>query len=269
MNRYLDTAISIAREAGAVLLDELQRPREISYKGGVDIVTSADRRSEKLIVDRLAESFPRHSVIAEEGSGTENSSEFVWYVDPLDGTTNFAHGYPFFAVSIALVHQGQFQAGVVHDPVHDETFAAVLGEGAWLNQKRISVSPTPRLKESLLSTGFPVRKRHQSHNVEYFHAFTNSSHGVRRDGAAALDLCYVACGRFDGFWEFNLKEWDVAAGTLIVREAGGLVTDLNSIPYRIGGKAIVATNKLIHAEVCGLFAEVDTQTAARTAASVS
>ena len=262
MNRYLDAALSIARDAGDILLDELHRPREISYKGGVDIVTSADRRSEKLIVDRLAEMFPKHSVIAEEGSGVETDSEFVWYVDPLDGTTNFAHSYPFFAVSIALVQNGQIQVGVVHDPIKAETFSAVLGEGGWLNQKRINVSGTPHLKASLFSTGFPVQKRHKSRNVEYFHAFTNASHGVRRDGAAALDLCYVACGRFDGFWEFNLKDWDVAAGTLIVREAGGLVTDLNSIPFRLGGKSIVASNKHIHAEVCALFAEVDARTAA-------
>lgn len=262
MNRYLEAAREIAREAGALLLDASRRPRKIEYKGGVDIVTSTDRASEALIVERLAERFPRHSVIAEEGGGREESSEFVWYVDPLDGTTNFAHGYPFFAVSMALVREGRIQVGVVHDPMRDETFSAVLGEGAWLSQKQMQVSATEHLRESLLSSGFPVRKRHKSYNTAYFHTFTNRSHGVRRDGSAALDLCYVGCGRFDGFWEFNLKEWDVAAGILIVREAGGLVTDLHSVPYRLGGSSIVATNKRIHAEVCRLFSEVDARAAA-------
>ena len=257
MNRYLLAAEEIAQEAGRLLLDEFRKPRQIEYKGDVDIVTPADRRSEAFIVEQLATRFPQHSVVAEEGGGQERESEFVWYVDPLDGTTNFAHSYPVFGVSLALVRGGEFLAGVVHDPMRGETFAAGLGEGAWLNQKPLRVSQTERLRESLLATGFPTRKRHRNYNTAYFHRFTNASHGVRRDGSAALDLCYVACGRFDGFWEFNLKPWDVAAGTLIVREAGGAVTDLHSIPYRIGGAAIVATNKRIHAEVCGFFAEVD------------
>lgn len=261
MNRYLQAAQEIAEQAGHILLDELPKPRQIEYKAGVDIVTAADRRSEAFIVEQLATLFPQHSVVAEEGSGTERDSEFVWYVDPLDGTTNFAHSYPFFGVSMALVQGADIVVGVVRDPIRGETFSAALGEGAWLNQKQISVSQTEELRESLLSTGFPTQKRHKNYNVAYFHRFTNNSHGVRRDGSAALDLCYVACGRFDGFWEFNLKRWDVAAGILIVREAGGAVTDLNGVPYHLGGEAIVATNKRIHAEVCRFFAEVDAETA--------
>ncbi len=266
MNRYLQAAQEIAQEAGGLLVDEFHKPRQISYKAEVDIVTQADRRSEEFIVERLGTLFPQHSVVAEEGGGQQQDSEFTWYVDPLDGTTNFAHSYPFFAVSLALVQGADIVAGVVHDPMREETFSAALGEGAWLNQKQLSVSRTERLQESLLSTGFPTKKRHASYNAAYFHRFTDSSHGVRRDGAAALDLCYVACGRFDGFWEFNLMRWDVAAGMLIVREAGGAVTDLHGIPYRLGGEAIVASNKRIHSEVCQLFVEVDAETAAEKAA---
>jgi myo-inositol-1(or 4)-monophosphatase len=253
MNRYLETAIEIAQQAGAFLLREFQKPRTVEYKTEVDIVTAADRRSEELIVERLETAFPSHAVIAEEGSRREGKSGFCWYVDPLDGTTNFAHGFPVFCISLGLVEGTEIVVGVVHDPTRGETFHAARGEGAWLNQKRLHVSSTDQLVESLLGTGFPTRKRHQSPNIRYYERFTNLSHGVRRPGSAALDLSSVAAGRFDGFWEFNLHPWDVAAG---VREAGGMVTDFQGIPYQLGGKQIVASNGRIHEQMRGVFAEL-------------
>ncbi len=259
MNRYLQVATEVAHQAGALLLDEFKKPRQLEVKAGADLVTEADRRSEQFIVERLHTFFPQHAIVAEEGSGREGASEFTWYVDPLDGTTNFAHRYPCFSVSLALVSGGEVLVGVVHDPNRGETFHAVRGEGAWLNQKRVQVSPTERLGESLLATGFPTRKRHQSPNFAYYYRFTLVSHGVRRDGSAALDLCYVACGRFDGFWEFSLQPWDVGAGLLLVREAGGMVTDFNSVPYQLGGKEIAVSNGRIHPEMQQVFAEIAAQ----------
>ncbi|MGH7754038.1 MAG: inositol monophosphatase family protein [Gemmatimonadales bacterium] len=277
MNRYWQVAVETAEQAGALLLTEFQKPARIEYKSDVDIVTPADRLSEAFIVERLRTFFPQHAIVAEEGSHHEASSDYCWYVDPLDGTTNFAHGYPCFGVSLALVARGsspggpapvarvadeEVLVGVVHDPVRGETFHAARGEGAWLQQKRIRVSDTRRLAESLLGTGFPARKRHANPNILYYHRFTLLSHGVRRDGSAALDLCYVACGRFDAFWEFNLKPWDVAAGALMVREAGGVVTDFNAVPFRIGGDEIAASNGLVHSELRQVFAELAAERAA-------
>lgn len=259
MNRYLQEAIATAQQAGGLLLDEFRKPIRIEYKGSADIVTAADRRSEAFIVERLHTLFPRHAIVAEEGSGQQSTSDYCWYVDPIDGTTNFAHGYPVWGVSLALARGEEILVGVVHDPLRGETFHAARGEGAWLNQTRLQVSRTARLAESLLATGFPSNKRHESANIFYYQRFTLLSHGVRRDGSAALDLCYVACGRFEGFWEFNLKPWDVAAGILLVREAGGVVTDLNAVPYRLGGTEITASNGLIHSELRQVFAELSPQ----------
>ncbi|MFQ5722920.1 MAG: inositol monophosphatase family protein [Terriglobia bacterium] len=260
MNRYLQGAVEIAQQAGALLLDEFEKPRQLQYKGGVDLVTAADLRSEAFIVERLRTYFPQHAIVAEEGTRRQATSDYTWYVDPLDGTTNFAHRYPCFSVSLALAAGEEILVGVVHDPSRRETFHAVRGEGAFLNQKRIQVSPTERLTESLLATGFPTRKRHESPNIVYYHRFTLLSHGVRRDGSAALDLCSVACGRFDAFWEFSLQPWDVAAGMLLVREAGGMVTDFNSVPYKLGGKEIAASNGRIHPELQQVFAELAART---------
>jgi len=261
MNRYLEVAVETAERAGALLLDEFQKPRAHEYKGGVDLVTAADRRSEAFIVERLGTYFPQHAIVGEEGTRRESESDYCWYVDPLDGTTNFAHRYPCFAVSLALARGEEILAGVVHDPVRNETFQAAAGEGAWLNQKPLRVSSTERLTESLLATGFPTRKRHESPNIHYYYRFTLLSHGVRRDGSAALDLCYVAAGRFDGFWEFNLQSWDVGAGILLVREAGGVVTDFKGVPFRLGGAEIAASNGRIHPELQQVFAELASQTA--------
>ncbi len=248
-NTYLDVAIETALEAGQILREEYERPADIAYKGDVDLVTQADKRSERAIVARISKYFPEHSISAEEGLGHVRSSEFRWHVDPLDGTTNFAHKYPCFSVSIALAQNSSVLAGVVYNPIHNELFAAVRGEGATLNGKKISASQVATLATSLLCTGFPVHKRRASPNIHYYYDFTLRSHGVRRDGSAALDLASVACGRFDGFWEFGLNAWDTAAGVLLVREAGGAVSDFHGEDYILGGPVVLATNSRIHEEM--------------------
>jgi len=253
---YLEAAIEIAREAGKILREEFDRPAQIAYKGDVDLVTQADKRSEETIVARLTEYFPGHSIAAEEGTGHELNSEYRWHVDPLDGTTNFAHGYPCFSVSIALAQRGALLAAVVYNPFYDELFAAARGAGATLNGKRIFVSETGSLANSLLCTGFPVHKRLANPNIHYYWDFTLRSHGVRRDGSAALDLACVAAGRFDGFWEFGLKPWDTAAGVLLVEEAGGKVSDFAGEPYQLGGPMILATNGLMHEEMRKVALEI-------------
>jgi myo-inositol-1(or 4)-monophosphatase len=255
---YLELAIETAQEAGKILREEFDRPPQISYKGDVDLVTQADRRSEAAIVARLTKYFPQHAIVAEEGTGHESASasEFRWHVDPLDGTTNFAHGYPCFAVSIALAQRDTVIAGVVLNPFYNELFAAARGRGATLNGKSIHVSKVSTLSTGLLCTGFPVHKRLANPNIHYYWDFTLRSHGVRRDGSAALDLACVAAGRFDGFWEFGLQKWDTAAGSLLVEEAGGKVSDFTGQPYRLGGPMILATNGSIHEEMRKVVLEI-------------
>lgn len=255
---YLKAAVEIAREAGAILRQEFDQPPQISYKGDVDLVTQADKRSEAAIVTRLTEFFPDHVIAAEEGGGHENTphSEYRWHVDPLDGTTNFAHGYPCFCVSLGLAHRDTVIAGVVFNPFYNELFAAARGQGATLNGKSIRVSNVATLSTSLLCTGFPVHKRLANPNIHYYWDFTLRSHGVRRDGSAALDLACVAAGRFDGFWELGLQKWDTAAGVLLVEEAGGTVSDFAGQPYRLGGPMILATNGTIHEEMRTVALEV-------------
>ena len=247
--QFLEVAVEIALEAGKILREEYALPPDIHYKGDVDLVTQADKRSEHAIVSRLTKYFPDHSIAAEEGTGHQRSSEFHWHVDPLDGTTNFAHKYPCFAVSIGVAQNDSLLAGVVYNPIHEELFAAALGEGCTLNGKKISVSKVAALSSGLLCTGFPVQQRSANPNIHYYYDFTLRSHGVRRDGSAALDLACVASGRFDGFWEFGLKTWDTAAGVLLVQEAGGKVSDFDGNPYRLGGPVVLATNSLIHKEM--------------------
>jgi myo-inositol-1(or 4)-monophosphatase len=256
MSSYLEVAVEAALEGGAILLEEYSRPVDISYKGEVDIVTQADRRSERAVVSRLRKHFPKHTVVAEEGGGVESDSPFRWYVDPLDGTTNFAHKYPCFAVSIGLEEAGELVAGVIYQPISKELFTAARGEGAFLNQKPIRVSNIPKQATGLLATGFPSVKRARHPNIHYYWDFTMRSHGVRRDGSAALDLASVACGRFDGFWEFGLHSWDTAAGVLLVREAGGVATTFAGAPYRPGDPEILASNGHIHGEMKETAAEI-------------
>jgi myo-inositol-1(or 4)-monophosphatase len=247
---FLGTMTTIAREAGALLIQYFHQGLKIEYKGDADLVTAADRASEALIRERIKKSFPSHDVLGEEQGLNDQGSDYRWYVDPLDGTTNFAHGYPVFCVSMALEHRAaakpQRIAGVVYDPTRDEMFTAELGKGAQLNGKSISVSKITQLKESLVATGFPSHKRHKNPNIFFYHQITLRTHGVRRAGSAALDLCNVACGRFDGFWEFNLNPWDTAAGALIVEEAGGKVSRFDGSPFQLDSKETLASNDSIH-----------------------
>lgn len=252
----LPFASELAREAGALLLQHRDRGVGIEYKGGYDLVTAADRAAEKLIVEKLRSRFPSHTIIAEEGSGVERDSDYVWYVDPLDGTTNFAHNFPVFAVSIGLELEGQGVAGVVYDPSRDELFAAERGSGAYLNSRRIKVSKTAELSKGLFATGFPNSDRNLNPNVLFFQEISMRTHGVRRPGAAALDLCSVACGRIDGFWEIGLKPWDVSAGAVIAGEAGGRVSSMTGGPHRSGDAHIAVTNGLLHEELTRLLRDV-------------
>jgi myo-inositol-1(or 4)-monophosphatase len=246
----------IAREAGALLMDYFRRRVKIEYKGDADLVTEADRASEKLILERIRAHWPSHEVIGEEGARIETGGDYRWYVDPLDGTTNFAHSFPVFCVSLGLAFQGQRKAAVLYDPTRDELFAAERGMGATLNGQTIAVSKIAKLSQSLLGTGFPSHKRHKNPNIYFYHQLTLRTHGVRRAGSAALDLASVACGRLDGFWEFNLNAWDTAAGVLIVEEAGGKVTGFHGQSFEITDRDVVATNGLIHSDLLHEFDEV-------------
>jgi len=257
---------AIAREAGALLMDYSHQHLKIEYKGDADLVTAADRAAEALIRERIRQQWPAHDVLGEEQGLTDQGSDYRWYVDPLDGTTNFAHGYPVFCVSMAVEHQavehrssgksGQRVAAVIYDPTRDELFSAEQGKGAWLDGETIRVSKAATLKESLLATGFPSQKRHKNPNIYFYHQITLKTHGVRRAGSAALDLCNVACGRFDGFWEFNLNPWDTAAGVLIIEEAGGKVTRFDGSPFEINSRETVASNGLIHDAVLQEFRDI-------------
>jgi myo-inositol-1(or 4)-monophosphatase len=255
-SEFLPEMESIAREAGALLLDSFHRRIGFEYKGDVDLITEADRASEKLITNRLHALWPNHGILGEEGTRRDSGGEYQWYVDPLDGTTNFAHGFPVFCVSMGLEHKGELVAGVLYDPTRDELFAAEQGSGAFLNHQRIHVSRTKKLMESLLATGFPSHKRHKNPNIHFYHQITLRSHGVRRAGSAALDLASVACGRVDGFWEFNLNSWDTAAGVVLVREAGGIVTRSDGSRFNIDSRETLATNGIIHEELMALMADI-------------
>jgi myo-inositol-1(or 4)-monophosphatase len=256
MASYLETAMEIAREAGALLANYFERRIGYELKGEYDLVTEADRASENLVVERLRTHFPSHSVVAEEGSGQQRSSDFCWYVDPLDGTTNFAHGFPAFNVTLALEQAGELVAGCIFDPTRQEMFTAERGAGAYLNNRRIRVSKVKKLEETLVATGFPSRRRHANLNIHFYYQLAMFTHGVRRAGSAALDLAYVASGRLDAFWEFNLNPWDVAAGILLIREAGGKVTDMRGQPVSLRGEHILADNGLVHDCILDLFEEV-------------
>jgi myo-inositol-1(or 4)-monophosphatase len=262
---WVPKASAIAEEAGARLREFLAQGVETEYKGDVDLVTVADRTVEKLIRTRLAEAFPAHGVYGEEGTRDRLEGEFRWYVDPLDGTTNFAHGFPQFCVSMGLEKRdpdaapdedGILVAAVIYDPMRDELFTAEKGRGAWLNGKPMWVSRTPQLAEALVATGFPSRKRHDNPNIHFYQEFTLRSHGVRRAGSAALDLAYIASGRMDAFWEFNLNPWDTAAGILLVEEAGGRVTDFSGGDYKLDSREILASNGRLHEEMLGFFRDM-------------
>ncbi|HXF06587.1 MAG TPA: inositol monophosphatase family protein [Blastocatellia bacterium] len=251
MTQMRELAIQVAREAGALLRDYAGRTIAVSQKSSaIDLVTEVDLLSERLIVERISTHYPKHQILAEESGQTAVASDYRWLIDPLDGTTNYAHGYPFYCVAIALEYKGEIILGVVYDPNRDELFVAERGAGATCNGRPIRVSRTARLTESLLATGFPydVRRRPTT-SLDYFGRFVLTAQAIRRDGSAALDLCYLACGRFDGFWEQGLAPWDMAAGFLIVEEAGGRVTTFDGGPFTIYKPEMLATNGLIHQEM--------------------
>lgn len=252
---FLAAAREAALEAGHYLLKGLDQKKEVDYKGQVDLVTAYDRRSEEFIYEKLGRNFPEHSFLAEEAINQKKQSDYCWLVDPLDGTTNYAHGLPVFCVSIALLWREEIIIGVVYDPCRQEMFTAVRGQGAYLNDRPIRVSDTADLGRSLLATGFPYDVRTSpDNNLSHFANFAVRAQAIRRLGSAALDLCYVACGRFDGYWELKLKPWDLAAGVLIVREAGGLVSDLQGREFAISSPHLVASNGLIHQAMLEIIA---------------
>ncbi len=259
---FVGAVSPIALESGALLRDYYRKGVVTEYKGDVDLVTVADRTSEKLIVERLHATFPEHGIYGEEGTRSHLESEYRWYIDPLDGTTNFAHGFPVFCVSMGLERRakslkpsedGEIVAAVIYDPLREEMFTAEKGKGAYLNGKRIHVSGTRTLAEALVATGFPSRKRHENPNVHFYQEFTLRSHGVRRAGSAALDLAYTACGRLDAYWEFNLNPWDTSAGALLVTEAGGTMTGYDGSPFRLDSREVLATNGLLLKEMLEIF----------------
>jgi myo-inositol-1(or 4)-monophosphatase len=245
----LNFAIDVARDAGGVLVQRLGSAK-ITNKGDIDLVTEADLASEDLIIERIRSYYPQHAILAEESGETMlvggKRSEWKWIIDPLDGTTNYAHGYPCFCVSIALEHNGTLEIGVIYDPVRDEMFAAERGNGATLNGRRIRVSEVEELKDAMLCTGFPYNVRERPDFTRDFANFTMAAQAVRRDGSAAIDLAYVACGRFDGFWEDGLSPWDIAAGMVLIEEARGKVTNFDNEPLSIYTKKVLATNGLVH-----------------------
>lgn len=251
---YLQFAIKTAKRAGKVLLEYYGKNYRIRYKGQNknNLVTEVDERAEKLIVEAIQKKYPTHCILAEEGGeGGMTQSEYRWIIDPIDGTTNFAHGYTFFAVSLGLEIKGRLTVGVIYAPYLRELFSAVRGGGAYLNGKKIRVSKVKKIETSLLATGFTYKNR--GLNLPNFEHFLYSSQGIRRCGAATLDLCHVAAGRLDGYWELGLRPWDIAAGALIVQEAGGDVTTLDGFPLQLDGESMLATNGFIHSEMQRFF----------------
>jgi myo-inositol-1(or 4)-monophosphatase len=248
----LNFAIQVARDAGAILVDRLGRALQVSNKGDIDLVTEADLASEKLIIERIQSHYPRHAILAEESGATDGvglvsgNSDWKWIIDPLDGTTNYAHGYPCFCVSIALERAGAIELAVIYDPMRDEMFAAERGQGATLNDRRMLVSTVADLNSAMLCTGFPYNVRERPNFARDFANFTMEAQAVRRDGSAAIDLAYIACGRFDGFWEDGLKAWDVAAGVLLIEEAGGRVSNFSGGALDIYTPRVLASNCLVH-----------------------
>lgn len=249
----LNFAIQTARAAGQLLAERFGRALQISNKSELDLVTEADLASEKLIIEQIKAVYPYHAILAEESGASATADrearDWRWIIDPLDGTTNYAHGYPCFCVSMGLEHQGKLELGVIYDPVRDELFTAQRGQGAMLNDRRIQVSQTRDLNSALLCTGFPYDVRERSEFARHFTNFIMNAQAVRRDGSAALDLAYVACGRFDGFWEEGLHPWDVAAGVLMIQEAGGRVSDYDGAAFDIYSAPILASNGLVHEQM--------------------
>jgi myo-inositol-1(or 4)-monophosphatase len=248
---FLETARLAAKKSGDLLAKNLNKKHSISYKGRKNLVTEMDRKSESIIIRLIKDRYPGHSIYSEEsGLLDKTPSEYKWIIDPLDGTTNYAHGFNFFAVSIALMKRDEILAGVVYDPIRGELYSAAKGQGAYLNKKRLRCSKIKNISESLLSTGFPYKLgKAMRRNINYFKSFMLKAQAIRRPGSASLDLCYVAAGRFDGFWEMELHPWDTAAGVLLVEESGGMVTDFQGKAFNPFMKQIVASNMNIHSQM--------------------
>lgn len=258
MQEILTAAIEIARAAGDVIREGFGAAQQVDYKGQVNPVTETDTAAEALIKTRLSRAFPDHRILAEETGGAGlDTPGYLWLVDPLDGTNNFANGYPHFCVSLGLLRAGEVVLGVIYDPLRDETFAARRGHGATLNGAPIRVAPAPRLSDALLATGFPyVRRTAADNNTRMLDHFLRRCQGVRRAGAAALDMAWVACGRLAGYWEMHLSPWDIAAGIVLVQEAGGVTTDyVGGAARMFNGGEMVASNGLIHAEMLRVLRE--------------
>ena len=256
-NLYLKVAITAARQAGAHILKKIGNFGKISYKGRINLVTDVDKKSEKIIDGCIKNIFPDHNILGEEGGYQKTSRNgYKWIIDPLDGTTNFAHSFPMFCVSIGMEKDNKVMVGAVYDPVRGELFYAQRGHGAYLNKKRIKVSSISDLSKSLLVTGFSYNIKEANYtNIDNFRKFLLVSQAVRRTGSAALDLCYVACARFDGFWEVGLHPWDTAAASLIVEEAGGRLTDFKSKPYSHYDKEILASNGIVHKQMLKIISK--------------
>lgn len=255
MHPFLNTAVKAARRAGQLINRAAQDVGHltVSKKGHADFVSEVDRRSEEVVIRTLSEAYPDHAFLGEEGGAT-GSSEYQWIIDPLDGTTNFLHGLPLYAVSIALAHKGVIVQGVVYDPVRNDLFTASRGSGAFLNDRRIRVSPQTRMEDALIGTGFPfTTMEYQEKYLRMFAEVMRKTAGIRRPGSASLDLAFVAAGRYDGFWELNLKPWDIAAGTLLIQEAGGLVSDLEGNQQFLETGHVVAGTPKIFSQLLSLI----------------
>jgi len=249
-----DFAINLAREAGNLLRGKFNKPHEIHYKGEINLVTEADRMSEDLIIAAIHNSFPNHGILSEESPAQNSQAKLRWIIDPLDGTTNYAHGYPVFCVSIAFEVEGVIALGVIYDPMRDDLFVAERGKGAYLNGKKVKVSETATLSRSLLATGFPYDIREsKDNNIHHFNLMAMEAQAIRRAGAAALDIAYLACGRFDGFWELKLMPWDVAAACLMVEESGGIISNISGGKWDIYSPNVLISNGLIHEQMISIF----------------
>ncbi|MBN2283795.1 MAG: inositol monophosphatase [Deltaproteobacteria bacterium] len=258
MSEYGEFAQALAREAGALLKERFHGPHRVAYKGAINLVTETDTLSEELIISRITGAFPEHDILAEESSPIRKGSSYRWIIDPLDGTTNFAHGFPQFCVSIAFEKEGRIILGVIYDPLLDELFIAEKGAGAFLNERRLVVSDTKDLSKSLLATGFPYDIRtNPDNNINYFNELALKVQAIRRAGSAALDLAYLAAGRFDGFWELKLHPWDTAAGWLMVEEAGGIVTGIDGGGFYLESPGIAASNGHIQEALLSVLRETD------------
>lgn len=254
MKELKDFAVNLAQQAGGLLADKFNQPHEIQYKGEINLVTEADKMSEDLIIAAIIKSYPDHGILSEESPAYNSQAGLRWIVDPLDGTTNYAHGYPVFCVSVALEREGEIVLGVIYDPMREDLFIAERGGGAYLNGKRLNVSATATLSRSLLATGFPYDIRESAdNNINHFKLMAMEAQAIRRAGSAALDIAYLACGRFDGFWELRLMPWDMAAACLMVQESGGVISNIAGDRWDIYSTDVLVSNGLIHEQMISVL----------------